>query len=101
MDGPVGPDQTERAPLWVTLWRAAVQHHWLAKSPVDGLPLPKKTDRDIAPSRIDQRSAFDGTPTDTTERAVLDLTLGHGWRQGEVRASRQQTCAASRMGPGR
>ncbi len=54
-------------------------------NPIAGLPRPRITHRPVKAMSLIEASLLDTTPTTLRERAALDLLLGHGWRQIEVR----------------
>ena len=67
------------------LYEHAVRRFGLAKNPVQEVERPLITHKPIKTLSLEQaRALFKAAETDL-ERAALELLLGHGWRQIEVR----------------
>ncbi len=54
-------------------------------NPLDGLPRPRIKHRPVKTLSLIEAGLLDTTPNTLRERTALDLLLGHGWRQVEVR----------------
>ncbi len=67
------------------LLRHAVRFFGMATNPMDGLERPIVTKKPIKTLSPEQVPAMIETPETPVERVALDMALGHGWRQGEVR----------------
>ncbi len=67
------------------LYKHAVRNFNLHSNPFEVIDRPIVTKRQIRTLSLEQVLAIDTTPNSLTERVCLDLLLGHGWRQIEVR----------------
>lgn len=57
----------------------------MAKNPMLGLERPQVTERPIKTLSLQMVERLNNTPKTLAERVALDMLLGHGWRQVEVR----------------
>jgi integrase len=67
------------------LYRHAVRFHEMKKNPMEGLERPLVTKQPVRSLSLDQVRLLDQAVETPVERVALDLLLGHGWRQVEVR----------------
>jgi len=84
-DGETGRTKRNHHEIISMLYKYAVSDCNLHSSPFEGVGRPIVRKRPIRTLSFEQVLAIDTTPKSLTERACLDLLLGHGWRQIEVR----------------
>ncbi len=84
-DGETGRAKRNQQDIVNMLYKHAVRHFGLASNPMNGLERPLVTKKPIKTITKDQACAMDKTPETPVERIALDMLLGHGWRQVEVR----------------
>jgi len=54
-------------------------------NPLTGLPRPNIKHRPVKVTTLAEARVLNATPTTLRERVILDMLLGHGWRQIELR----------------
>ena len=96
--GETGRFRLEMQAIFSRLLGVAVEEFGLPKNPLHGVPRPIVRKQSVNVLTLADASLFDATPKDDTERATLDLTLGHGWRQAEARAVTARDDRAIREG---
>jgi site-specific recombinase XerD len=67
------------------LYEHAIRNFGWQSNPLDFLERPLITKRPFKTLSLEQVRKINRTPESLTERVCLDLLLGHGWRQIEVR----------------
>ena len=67
------------------LYKHAVEHFGVTDNPLDSLDRPTITHKQIRTLSLEEVRNVDAAVCTVTERAVWELTVGHGWRQVEVR----------------
>ncbi len=84
-DGSTGRAKRNQQDIINMLYRNAVRFFGLATNPMDGLERPIVTKKPIKTLSLDQVPGMLETPETPVEEVALDMMLGHGWRQVEVR----------------
>ena len=84
-DGETGRTKRNQQDLLNMLYKHVVRFFGMARNPLEALERPQVTKKPISALSVDQVLALNETPQTAAERVVLDLLLGHGWRQVEVR----------------
>jgi len=67
------------------LYKHAAKHFGVIDNPLDGLERPVISHKPIRTLTLEEVCRVDAAVGTITERVVWELTLGHGWRQIEVR----------------
>ena len=84
-DGESGRHRLNHQDLLNMLYLHAARRFGLLKNPVAELERPIITHQPVKTLTLEQIQALDQTPENLQERTALDLFVGHGWRQIEVR----------------
>ncbi len=84
-DSETGRHKRNHHDLLHMLYEHAVVNLGWPSNPLDVLGRPIVTKRPFKTLPLEQVREIDNTPDSLTERVCLDLLLGHGWRQVEVR----------------
>jgi integrase len=84
-DGETGRHQRNTQDILNMTYEHAVRRFSLAKNPVAELERPLVTHKPIKTLSLNQVRLMNKTTETPEERVALDLLLGHGWRQIEVR----------------
>ena len=84
-DGETGRHRRNHHDLLRMLYKHAIRVFGWPSNPLDAMDRPIVTEKPFKTLSLGQVCDIDGTPNDLTERVCLDLLLGHGWRQIEVR----------------
>jgi len=84
-NGETGRYRRNQQDLLNMLYRHATRFLGMPKNPMAGLERPLVTKRPIKTISLDTAWLLNNTPETLAERVALDMLLGHGWRQVEVR----------------
>jgi len=84
-DGESGRHRRNHQDLLNMLYNHAVRYFSLPKNPMEKLERPQITPRLIKTLSWNQVRLFIQMPENLDEKAAVELLLGHGWRQVEVR----------------
>ncbi len=84
-DGETGRHKLNQQDCLNMLYSHAVQRFNLPKNPLKDLERPLVSKKPIKTLSLEQVRLLNKTPQTLLERIALDLLLGHGWRQIEVR----------------
>jgi len=83
-DGPTGRTKRNRQDELGQLYTFASQKYGIS-NPISGLPRPEITRKPIKTLSLAQVATLVGIDISDRDRAVLELLVGHGWRQIEIR----------------
>ncbi|MFC1968216.1 tyrosine-type recombinase/integrase [Chloroflexota bacterium] len=84
-NGETGRHKRNQQDLLNMLYKHALRFFSLPRNPLEDLDRPQITKKAINALSLDETRVLDTTPETLEERAALDMLLGHGWRQIEVR----------------
>jgi len=83
--GETGRYKRNQQDLLNMLYKHATRFFGMAKNPMLGLERPQVTETPIKTLSLQTVKLLNNTPQTLTERVALNMLLGHGWRQVEVR----------------
>ncbi|MFC2044965.1 tyrosine-type recombinase/integrase, partial [Chloroflexota bacterium] len=83
--GETGRFRRNQHDLLNMLYKHAVSNFGVPDNPLDGVERPRITQKPIRTLSLAEAGKVDSVVSTVTERAVWQLTIGHGWRQIEVR----------------
>jgi integrase len=83
--GETGRNRRNHQDCLAMLFEHAVRFFDLPRNPLSGLNRPRVIHKPIKTLTLDEIGVLDSAPKSLTERVALDLLIGHGWRQIEVR----------------
>jgi integrase len=84
-DGPTGRHRLNQQDILNMLYEHATRHFGLAQNPVAGLERPLITHQPVKTLTLTQVLDFFGIRLSLAEEVACDLSVGHGWREVEIR----------------